>query len=215
MFGIIWFSALLRFLTAYGEVGYENKIAVPILLCLNIFLIAGYALKQPEIFSSRWDNSISESYVIPDNVISIGKSHEKKKTKPKLPPKYEFSNLSEQDISTYKENLNSYLVQEKPYTNPDLKLGDLADHLGMPSYQLSQIINVGYQQNFYDLINSLRIEDAKGMLSDSSAQHQKIIAIAYDVGFNSKSTFNTAFKKHTGMTPTQYKTHATRFTLNK
>jgi len=214
MFGVIWLAALLRFLTAYGEVGYENKIAVPILMCLNIFLIAGYALRQPEIFSNRWDNSIHENYKIPDNVVSIGINYKEEKIRSKQSPKYEFSNLSEHDIAIYKENLNSYLETEKPYINPDLKLGDLADHLGMPSYQLSQVINIGFQQNYYDLINSLRIAEAKRMISTPSTQNHKIIAIAYDVGFNSKSTFNAAFKKHAGMTPTQYKAQVTKITLN-
>ncbi len=54
-------TALLRFLTAYGNVGYENKFIVPLLLCVTIFLIAGYALRQPEIFSDRWDKFIREN----------------------------------------------------------------------------------------------------------------------------------------------------------
>ncbi|MCP3667171.1 MAG: helix-turn-helix transcriptional regulator [Gammaproteobacteria bacterium] len=214
MFGVIWLAALLRFLTAYGEVGYENKIAVPILMCLNILLIAIYALRQPEIFSNRWDNSIHMNYKIPDNVVSIGINYKEEKIRSKQSPKYEFSNLSEHDITIHKENLKRYLETEKPYINPDLKLGDLADHLGMPSYQLSQVINIGFQQNYYDLINSLRIAEAKRIISTPSTQNYKIIAIAYDVGFNSKSTFNAAFKKHAGMTPTQYKAKATITTLN-
>ncbi|RLA06929.1 MAG: hypothetical protein DRQ51_07865 [Gammaproteobacteria bacterium] len=117
-----------------------------------------------------------------------------------------YSNLDQQDIESHQENLINYLEQEKPYLDPDLKLGSLADHLGMPSYQLSQVINIGCQHNFYDLINSLRIEEAKQKLSNPTTQYQQnILSIAYDVGFNSKSTFNVAFKKYTGMTPTQFK----------
>jgi len=86
-----------------------------------------------------------------------------------------------------------------------LQLQNLADYLGIPSYQLSQIINTELQQNFYELINSLRIAEAKHRLIDPTNQHITILAIAYDVGFNSKSTFNTAFKKYTKMTPSQFK----------
>jgi AraC-like DNA-binding protein len=113
--------------------------------------------------------------------------------------------LSEQDIARHKDNLISYLEQEKPYTDPDLQLQNLADHLGIPSYQLSQIINTELRQNFYELINSLRIAEAKHRLIDPANQHITILAIAYDIGFNSKSTFNTAFKKYTKMTPSQFK----------
>jgi len=65
-FGVIWVIALLRFLTAYGKVGYENKYIVPFLLCLTIFLIGWYALRQPEIFSDRWDNRLNRSDNVPD-----------------------------------------------------------------------------------------------------------------------------------------------------
>ena len=123
----------------------------------------------------------------------------------KQPPKYKYSGLSERDIARHKEKLINYLEQEKPYIDPDLKLQNLADHLRIPPYQLSQIINTELQQNFYDLINSLRIAEAKHRLMDPAKQHITIIAIAYDVGFNSKSTFNTAFKKYTKMTPSQFK----------
>ena len=204
-FGVIWVTALLRFLTAYGKVGYENKFIVPILLCLTIFLIGWYALRQPEIFSDRWDKLIRENDRKPVTVVSMGKHPQEEPARSKQPPKYEYSSLSKQDIARHKDKLISYLEQEKPYTDPDLKLQNLADHLRIPPYQLSQIINTELQQNFYDLINSLRIAEARHRLIDPTKQHITIITIAYDVGFNSKSTFNTAFKKYTKMTPSQFK----------
>ena len=72
-------------------------------------------------------------------------------------------------------------------------------------YQLSQVINTSLGQNFYNLINSYRVEEAKQQLSASDKQNQTILAIAYDVGFNSKSVFNKAFKKFTGTTPSKYR----------
>jgi AraC-like DNA-binding protein len=204
-FGVIWVTALLRFLSAHGKVGYENKFLVPILLCLTIFLIGWYALRQPEIFSDRWDKLIRENDWKSVAVVSMEKNRQEEQARFKQPPKYKYSSLSERDIARHKDYLINYLEQEKPYTDPDLKLQNLADHLGIPSYQLSQIINTELQQNFYELINSLRIEEAKHRLIDPAKQHNTIVAIAYDVGFNSKSTFNTAFKKYTRMTPSQFK----------
>ena len=204
-FGVIWVTALLRFLTAHGKVGYENKFIVPFLLCLIIFLIGWYALRHPEIFSDRWDKLIGENDRKSVTLDSKGKNRQEEPAGFKQPPKYKYSSLSERDISKHKDNLIKYLEQEKPYTDPDLQLKNLADHLGIPSYQLSQIINTELQQNFYELINSLRIAEAKQRLVDPANQHITIVAIAYDVGFNSKSTFNTAFKKHTQMTPSQFK----------
>ncbi len=204
-FGVIWMTALLRFLTAYGKVGYENKILVPIFLCLTIFLIGVYALRQPEIFSDRWDKLIKSNDLKPESDVSIKKKCQEDPDSFKRASKYKYSSLSEHDIAKYRDKLINYLEQEKPYTDPDLKLQNLSDHLGIPSYQLSQIINTELQQNFYDLINSLRISEAKHKLIDPAQQHITILAIAYDVGFNSKSTFNTAFKKYTKMTPSQFK----------
>ncbi len=102
-------------------------------------------------------------------------------------------------------NLINYLEQEKPYIDPDFKLQNLANHLDIPSYQVSQIINTELQQNFYDLINSMRIDDAKRQLTDPVQQQTRIITIAYEVGFSSKSTFNTAFKKYTNTTPSLFR----------
>ncbi len=204
-FGIIWVIALLRFLTAYGKVGYENKFMVPFFLCLTIFLIGWYALRQPEIFSDRWDRLISENGSKSMTLVSMKQKYQEQPASFKQKPKYKYSGLSEQDIARYKDYLIKHLEREKPYANPDLKLQNLADHLGIPSYQLSQIINTELQQNFYDLINSFRIEEAKQRLIDPTKQNITIIAIAYDVGFNSKSTFNTAFKKYTKMTPSQFR----------
>ncbi len=204
-FGIIWVTALLRFLTAYGKVGYENKFMVPFLLCLTIFLIGWYALRQPEIFSDRWDRLIRENGSKSMALVSMKQKYQEQPASFKQQPKYKYSGLNERDIARYKDYLIKYLEREKPYTNPDLKLQNLADHLGIPSYQLSQIINTELQKNYYELINSFRIEEAKQRLIDPTKQHITIIAIAYDVGFNSKSTFNTAFKKYTKTTPSQFR----------
>jgi len=204
-FGVIWLTALFRFLTTHGNVGYENKLIVPLLLCLTIFLIGWYALRQPEIFSDRWDIILGENNHQSIGMTPTEENRQEKSISTKQTAKYEYSGLSEQDIAHYKGTLLNYLKQEKPYTNSDLKIQNLADHLGIPSYQLSQIINTELQQNFYDLINSFRISEATHMLIDPAKQHLRIIDIAYEVGFNSKSTFNTAFKKYTNLTPTQYK----------
>ncbi len=123
----------------------------------------------------------------------------------KKSPKYKYSTLTSRELSKYGLKLIQYLKTEKPYTNSDLKLQDIADFLGLPSHQLSQVINTELKCNFYALINKYRIDQAKRQFIDPDKQHLNIIEIAYEVGFNSKSAFNTAFKKNAGMTPSQYK----------
>lgn len=119
--------------------------------------------------------------------------------------KYQNSNLSDMRIQVLGENLKKILEEKTLYTNANLKLEKVANVMGIPSYQLSQVINSGLKTNFNDLINSYRIQAIKDKLTDPSAAQKTISEIAYENGYNSKSTFNTAFKKVTGKTPSQFR----------
>lgn len=205
MFGVVWVTALLRFLTSFTSVGYEIKLLTPLLLCLTIYLIGWYALRQPEIFKDLQGEIVRRN---DQDTVTAAPSETQPSAQPtrfEQRPKYEYSSLNSQDIEGYKEKLLTLLERDRPYTHNDLKVQDLADHLGIPSYQLSQIINTELRRNFYDLINSYRIEEAKRLLTDPANQDLTILAIAYDVGFNSKSAFNTAFRKYAEMTPSQFR----------
>jgi AraC-like DNA-binding protein len=120
--------------------------------------------------------------------------------------RYENSTLSQDKASIYLQKLVNSMQQDKLYLHPDLSLQMLAEQLNIPPHYLSQVINEQLGQNFFDFINSHRIEEVKRRLLDSQYQHLTILAIAFDSGFNSKSAFNVAFKNHTGLTPTQYRT---------
>ena len=80
--------------------------------------------------------------------------------------------------------------------------------MSISSHHLSQILNERIRQNFFDFVNSYRIEEAKRKLVEPATKHYSILGIAEEVGFNSKSAFNNAFKKHTNMTPTEFKNAA-------
>lgn len=95
--------------------------------------------------------------------------------------------------------------QEKLYLQAELTLQDLADQLATPAYQVSQAINEGLQKTFYDLVNGCRVAEAQRLLLDPKNRNLKIMAVAFDSGFNSKTTFNTVFKKFTGLTPSEFK----------
>ena len=93
------------------------------------------------------------------------------------------------------------MEEVRSYRNPDISLETLAQQLNISSKHLSQVINES-GQHFYDLINQYRIEEAKHLLKEQNGDN--ILQIAYRTGFNSKPTFNAAFKKMTGMTPSEY-----------
>ena len=111
---------------------------------------------------------------------------------------------------TYKnsEMLNrvrQYMEDKEPYLNPSLSIHDLARQTNSPTRELSILINHHLNKHFFDFVNEYRIEKAKQMLTDPDKKEFTVLEILYDVGFNSKSSFNTAFKKYTGFTPTQYR----------
>jgi AraC-like DNA-binding protein len=103
------------------------------------------------------------------------------------------------------EELTSYMEAEKPYLNPSLSIRNLALKLKMNSRDLSVLINQYLNKHFFDFVNEYRIEEAKQILKNPNKKEFTVLEILYEVGFNSKSSFNTAFKKHTGLTPTQFK----------
>jgi len=119
--------------------------------------------------------------------------------------RYEKSGLSIEKAEMYQKKLLSIMESEKPYMNNNLTLGDLAALLSISSHNLSEIINTKEKKNFFDFINHYRIEETKRELINPKKGNLTILAIAMDAGFNSKTSFNTLFKKYVGMTPSQYR----------
>jgi len=119
--------------------------------------------------------------------------------------KYERSTLTPENARIYLQKLDDLMQEEKPFLKSDITLSILAQKLSISTHHLSQIINQYFHQNFFDYINQRRIEEAKLIMANPKKQHLNISAIAYEVGFNSISAFNTAFKKHTDLTPSKFK----------
>ena len=118
--------------------------------------------------------------------------------------KYKKTALSDEELTRYSEKLVSYMESEKPFFNPCLTLDDLARAIKIPSHDISQILSLGLKENFYNFVNRYRIQECMRLLADPSKRMKTVLQILYETGFNSKSAFNVAFKKHTGMTPTEY-----------
>ena len=119
--------------------------------------------------------------------------------------KYEKSPLTVQTKNDILQRLEDLMIKEKMFLNSSITLGEIADKLSVVPRYLSQVINELKGQNFYDFVNSYRIEEAKKILSDPSHDDEKILAVLFESGFNSKSVFNTVFKKITGITPSEYR----------
>ncbi|MEW7280422.1 AraC family transcriptional regulator [Aquimarina sp. 2201CG1-2-11] len=100
------------------------------------------------------------------------------------------------------DHISRYMTTQKPYLEETLTLQSLAQKIGIPEKQLSFLINKVVGKHFFDFINTYRIQEAKTLLQDKELNIQEIM---YKVGFNSKSSFNTAFKKNVSTTPSNYR----------
>ncbi|RAW00894.1 helix-turn-helix domain-containing protein [Pseudochryseolinea flava] len=108
------------------------------------------------------------------------------------------------NIDTLKNSLAHMMRKDKPFLNAKLTLQELADQMHTNVHTLSRIINEGYQKNFFDFINEYRIEEFKKLVASDQYKHYTFLALAMEVGFSSKTTFNRSFKKTTGKTPREF-----------
>ena len=115
-----------------------------------------------------------------------------------------FEETNSPEIALWKSKIETLIQGEKLYQNPELTLTDLAKKLETNASVISKTINQGFQMNFNDCINNYRIEAVKNSFANGEHKKSTLLGIAYDCGFNSKATFNRAFKKNTGTTPKEF-----------
>ena len=159
-------------------------------LPLQLFITCWYlfkALNNPSLFR----NIDSKLKLVSDIIL------EEKKSQPLV--------VNQEEYNEELLKLQQYMIEEKPFLNPSLTIQDISSGIGIPVRDLSLLINHKLDQHFFDFINTYRIENAMKILNDATKNKVTILEILYEVGFNSKSSFNTAFKKHTGTTPTSYR----------
>jgi AraC-like DNA-binding protein len=191
LFQLLLFTAMLYFLAIIKNIfkyfGEQNNFdtAQNILGIVVLWVVCWYvlkALKYPNLFSGV----DSKTKLITDLVEESNQSR---------------SLISNEEV----EKLTSYMESEKPYLNPSLSIRNLSEEIEMNSRDLSVLINKNLNKHFFDFVNEYRINEAMNILKNPEKKDFTVLEILYEVGFNSKSSFNTAFKKYTGFTPTQFK----------
>ncbi len=189
---IIWLIVAFTFVytTMFG-LGYSASNEI-IYFSVAIFIYAvGYgALYQPEMFAKS-----EKSIYAAEKVAEETPQQEK----------YSKSNLSESQIEEIKTKLISLMENKKDFLNSELTIDQLALEIGVSKHNLSETINTAFQKNFYDFINNYRVEEFKRRIKNPDYANYSLLAIAFESGFSSKSSFNTIFKKHTGSTPSEYR----------
>lgn len=113
--------------------------------------------------------------------------------------------MTDENLYQYTTRLLNLMETEKPFLDSEITLPKLGKMLLLNTYQTSYLINTSFGENFFTFINRYRINECKAMLADHRNNHLTILGIAYNSGFNSKTAFNTAFKKVTGLSPRDYK----------
>jgi len=201
------FAFFLLFLIGTGLIRMFFSISFPfssysykwLILIIYIFGIGFYGYKQKGIFNELLEDStdeIDEPTKKLSGPIKIELNRSSNYAKTGL--------TSEESYALYLRTTD-YMKSKKPFLDSELNLSKLAKDLGTTTHKLSQAINENSNSNFFDFVNTYRVEEVKNYLLNSSFDRYKIISVAYDCGFNSKSSFYTIFKKYTSLTPIQYK----------
>lgn len=165
------------------EISYNTDMIVYSLVILFILFLGYFGIRHQHIFSE----TAGAGQIIKPNT-----------------GEYRKSGLKEKDAAKYHRQLLNLMNQNKPYLEPKLNLSDLAGELNISVNHLSQVINQHEEKNFFDFVNSYRVEEFKQRVLDPANNNYSILAIALDSGFNSKSSFNQVFKKFVGLTPSQF-----------
>ncbi|MCF3108013.1 helix-turn-helix domain-containing protein [Niabella sp. CC-SYL272] len=136
-------------------------------------------------------------------IYEVFRNNPEERSSIKKPEKYQHKKIPGKQADLLIQKLEKIVLEEKLYLLPDIKLGDVASRSNMTNHQLSQLLNDNLKQRFSAFINGYRIKEACKLIVEKP--HIRIEEIGYEVGFNSKSTFFTVFKKLTGITPMQYR----------
>ncbi|NUO01814.1 MAG: helix-turn-helix domain-containing protein [Saprospiraceae bacterium] len=196
---VMWLKALCIFIWAAGfcfgiadfllekDLGFLTDTTTDTLwmaFAFTAFILGYYTMRQPEIFKlPPMDATPTEQL-----------QEEQEKA----------ASMSTEELAAIKKSLEEVIKNNQPYRNPGLSLTDLAEMTGTSPHSLSRVINEGYGMNFNDFINAYRIEEFKRLVQLEEYRNQTLLAIAFAVGFNSKSAFNRSFKKLEDCTPREY-----------
>jgi AraC-like DNA-binding protein len=179
---------LMRYTASRDAFLWGNVLMVIMALCVICWFIMK-ALNHPELF--RGINSklqLTKDFLPKENHIAT-----------------EIISNQDEAVSSQISALKNYMKEKEPYLDPSLTIQELANQFNVPVRDLSILINHHMNQHFFDFVNEYRIEKAMNILKDQSKNQLTVLEILYEVGFNSKSSFNTSFKKHTNLTPTAYR----------
>lgn len=171
---------------------------ISLAMALLVYGIGYMGLRQPEIFR----HATAEFPVVKRTSAEAASPPDKAET---LSPQYERSGLGDQEANLLETSLLAVMEREQPWKDSELTLSDLATRLNSTPHKLSEVLNAQMGQTFYDFVNGYRVREVQRRIKAGEARSLKMLALAMDAGFASKSTFNEVFKKHTRQTPSGFR----------
>ena len=187
---VVFFKSLIRYTDYHTLLNGSNVIIGIFALLISCWFVLK-ALNNPELFKS-----------VDSIMLSVNELLNKKVD---LVEKVVFENSKSTEIISQIEQVKKHVSKNESYLDPSLTIQELSKQVNIPVRDLSILINHHMNKHFFDFINEFRTEKAKEILKDTSKSKVTILEILYEVGFNSKSSFNTAFKKHTNQTPSEFR----------
>jgi len=182
--------------------GYDLFLFVYLFLVVTIYVLSYVTLRSPETFK------LSIQQIEPHSHRRVYQNAQGVKP-PVAAAATENSEGSILDETSAQDDLSQklidFMISDKPYLNPKLSLQEFAEKLDMNRYQLSALINQKHKMNFYEFVNSYRVQEVKKLILDPKYNNLKMVSLAYDAGFNSKASFNRIFKQLTHQTPSEYR----------
>ena len=195
---------LSNHLTATEHVWQQSKLksVLIILLVLALLVMAVFALKKFRKQKTELVHTISSAE---EQKVAAHDRTVVTKSDPEDKPTNGGPRLSKEQHERIGSEVVEFMKEEKPYLNPELKQSELAEKLQLSLHQLSEVLNQTFKENFNSFINRYRVEEAKRLMKDAKNKHSKVLAIAYESGFKSKTSFYRAFKALEGKTPAEYR----------
>jgi AraC-like DNA-binding protein len=179
---------------------------VSLAIAILVYATGYMALRQPEIFNYAAVKVRTAEHPVPALPPSpIASAAPAVQTPVADVPRYERSGLTEEEALELKVALIDAMERERVYKDSELTLADLAERLDTTPHKVSEVLNSELQQTFYDFVNGYRVRDVQRRITDESSRNLKILALAMDAGFASKSTFNAVFRERVGCTPSSYR----------
>lgn len=185
---------IIIIVTSFENSEYYSNIEVlrKVTLLMFVYILSIWGFKQIQLNSDLKPQKEEE---VPTSITS----------KINTSGKYQKSGLKDSQANEYLQQLVEYMNQSEIWKDNELSVAKLSQLTNIPKQYITQVLNENLQKNFYTFVNEYRVEYAKKMIKSPDYKAWSFLAIGYECGFNSKTTFNVFFKKYTGKTPSEYK----------